>query len=222
MPPNCEKRYANKKMFTFVTRAWLCYLVVAAQKAGLTPISKTRLHRLVFLSNCLAPLFQATPNSSRIVKYVRGPFYPVIQWELDRLATMGVLDISDLRYIKDGDGWWRNTSYDCGPFAVEITRQCNRLSYGQELEAYLVEVAFGYSSLNERVLEAVALKDANYNRPGLPMDSFIDFSEPERNLSVKLARSFANYTPQRLIPTRKEELFLYMRFLEAVAEVRAA
>jgi hypothetical protein len=66
------------------------------------------------------------------------------------------------------------------------------------------------------------LKDANYNRPGLTKDSFIDFSDNEQNLSVRIAKSFARYTPKSLIPTRKEELFLYMRFLEAVTEHKKA
>jgi hypothetical protein len=134
---------------------------------------------------------------------------------------MGALSISDLHYIKDDDGWWLNTHYDAGPQLGSIVNQCNRLKYGRDLEAYLIEVAFGYGSLDERVLESVALKDANYNRPGLPKDSFIDFSDTDRNLSVKLAKSFADYAPRKLIPTRKEELFLYMRFLEAVAERKA-
>src|SRR6266404_4234259 len=193
-------------MFTFVTRAWLTYLIIAAQKAGLTPLSKTRLHRLVFLSNCLAPLFHATPTSARIVKYVRGPFYPVIQWELDRLVTMGVLGMSKLSYTKDKDGWWMNANYDIGNHATTVAKYCSRIRYGQDLETYLIEVTFGYGSLPENVLESVALKDANYNAPGLSEHSFIDFSDAERNLSLKVAKSFAAYAPKRLIPSRKEEL----------------
>ena len=75
-------------MQTDITRVWLTYLLMAAHRTGLAPMSKKRLHRLVFLSNCLAPLFEATPASAQIVKYKRGPFYPVVQWELDRLATI--------------------------------------------------------------------------------------------------------------------------------------
>ncbi len=55
-------------METDISRVWLTYLLMATHRTGLTPISKRRLHRLVFLSNCLAPLFEATPASAQIVK----------------------------------------------------------------------------------------------------------------------------------------------------------
>src|SRR5438046_2937109 len=98
-------------MLVFTTRVWLTFLVHAANRAGLTPLPNQRMHRIVFLSNCLAPLFQAAPNTARIVKYKHGPFYPLIQWELDRLATMGVLTVADIKYTHDERGWWVNAVY---------------------------------------------------------------------------------------------------------------
>src|SRR5476649_128890 len=127
-------------METDISRVWLTYLVMAAHRTGLTPISKKRLHRLVFISNCLAPLFEATPASAQIVKYKRGPFYPVVQWELDRLATMGVLSVSAISYTKDAQGWCHSADYSVGPKAPEVIAHCNGIDYGQRLEHYLTEV----------------------------------------------------------------------------------
>src|SRR5580704_18335291 len=101
-------------MQTDISRVWLTYLLMAAYRTGLSPISKKRLHRLVFLSNCLAPLFVATPASAQIVKYKRGPFYPVVQWELDRLTAMGVLNVANIIYFRDKDGWWQEADYSIG------------------------------------------------------------------------------------------------------------
>ena len=205
-------------METDITRVWLTYLVMAAHRTGLAPISKQRLHRLVFLSNCLAPLFEATPTSAQIVKYKHGPFYPVVQWELDRLAAMGVVSVGKIIYTRDADGWWQNADYSVGPLTCDVVTHCNGVEYGQRLEQYLVEVTTAFASLHDDMLDGVALRDENYARSGAADDSFIDFSTEDQNFSVQTAREFRSVLPTGFAPSRKEELFLYLRFLEAVAK----
>ena len=208
-------------MFVFTTRVWLTFLVNAAYRAGLNPLSKRRVHRLVFLSNCLAPLFQATPNTAQIVKYKHGPFYPLIQWEIDRLATMGVLTIQNIKYTHDEHGWWVNADYGGGLMMESVISHSCRSAYGQRLDEYLTEVVAGFASLRGAALDEVALHDENYDRPGTTDDSFIDFSDQERNFSVQTAVAFRTVLPAELVPTQKEELFLYMRFLEALVTKKA-
>ena len=208
--------------FKFTTRVWLTFLLSAAHRAGLTPLSKLRLHRLVFLSNCLAPLFEASPPTARIVTHRHGPFYPLIQWELDRLATMGILTVSQIQYSHDDQGWWVNADYGVGQLASNVTTHCRRVTYGRQLENYLNELVAGFASLPGAALDDIALKDENYNRPGATEDTFIDFSEQEQNFSLQTARAFRTVLPPYLVPTRKEELFLYMRFLEAMVKQKAA
>jgi hypothetical protein len=205
-----------------ISRVWLTYLVMAAHRTGLAPISKQRLHRLVFLSNCLAPIFEEMPASAQIVKYKRGPFYPVVQWELDRLTAMGVLDVANIIYIHDKDGWWQDADYTVGAKAPEVIAHCNGIDYGRRLDQYLMEVTTAFASLGEDVLDGVALRDENYARRGATTDTFIDFSTEERNLSVQTARDFKVVMPGGFAPSRKEELFLYLRFLEAIAKTEAA
>jgi hypothetical protein len=209
-------------MLAFTTRVWLTFLMQAAHRAGLTPLSKQRLHRVVFLSNCLAPLFQATPTTARIVKYKHGPFYPLIQWELDRLATMGVLSVANIKYTYDDRGWWVNADYAPDRLAASVMAHCRRTPYGQHLDDYLTEVVAAFASLPATALDDVALRDENYDRPGATDDTFIDFSEHEKNFSLQTARAFRKVLPAELIPTQKEELFLYMRFLEALVTRKAA
>jgi hypothetical protein len=204
-----------------ITKVWLTYLMMAVSRTGLAPIPKQRLHRLVFISNCLAPLFEATPASAQIVKYKRGPFYPVVQWELDRLATMGVLSVNAIFYTKDDQGWWHSADYSVGPKAHDVIAHCNGIQYGRRLERYLTEVVAAFASLSDDVLDTVALRDENYARRGAGQDSFIDFSTAERNLSVQTAREFKDVMPGGFAPSRKEEVFLYLRFLEAMSKEAA-
>jgi len=208
-------------MFAFTTRVWLAFLADAGYRAGLLPLSKRRVHRLVFLSNCLAPLFEATPNTAQIVKYKHGPFYPQIQWQLDRLATMGVLNIANIEYTHDRRGWWVDADYGLGPLMEPVLSHCRRTAYGERLGDYLTEVVAGFASLRAAALDEVALRDENYDRSGTTDDTFIDFSEQEENFSLQTAKAFRTVLPHELVPTRKEELFLYMRFLEAVVTQKA-
>jgi hypothetical protein len=205
-------------MQTDISRVWLTYLVMAAHRTGLAPISKQRLHRLVFLSNCLAPLFEATPASAQIVKYTRGPFYPVVQWELDRLTAMGVLNGANIVYFHDKDGWWQDADYSVGAKARDVIDYCNGIEYGHCLDRYLTEVTTAFASLRSEVLDGVALRDENFARRGATLDTFIDFSTEEQNLSVQTARDFKAVIPGGFAPSRKEELFLYLRFLEAASK----
>jgi hypothetical protein len=206
---------------TFTTRVWLTLLMHAAARAGLTPFPKARFHRLVFLSNCLAPLFEATPNSAHIVKYKHGPFYPRVQHELDRLATMGIFEISDVHYTHGKDGWWLDAHYGLGHAAKSVIEYVHRVEYGRRLGEYLDEVATGFATVKRDALDDLALNDENYARPGAGEYGFIDFSERERNFSLKTAEDFRTVLPKGLVPTQKEEVFLYMRFLEALGNKQA-
>jgi hypothetical protein len=205
-----------------ISRVWLTYLMMAVHRTGLAPIPKQRLHRLVFLSNCLAPLFEATPAAAHVVKRPRGPFYPVVQWELDRLSAMAVLEVANIVYIHDKDGWWQEADYSVGTKAREVIDYCNGIEYGRRLDQYLTEVATAFASLPNEVLDGLALKDENFARQGATLDTFIDFSTEGQNLSVQTARDFKAVIPGGFAPSRKEELFLYLRFLEAVSKEAAA
>ena len=76
----------------------------ACDRSGLLPISKTRFHRLLFLSNCLAELFDAQPPAKRVLKNEHGPYYPDAQWAVDRLIAMGMLLIKRVELTTSDNG----------------------------------------------------------------------------------------------------------------------
>jgi hypothetical protein len=199
------------------TQVWLVFLMGAAQKAGLLPISKMLFHRVVYLSNCLAPLFETTPTTATIVKYKRGPFYPRIQWYLDRLAVLGVIKVRDLEYVTDSHGVWMEATYFTNGTTRHVIDTCTQINYGRQLEEYLTEMIFAVGSISKRTWKGVALHDSTYGEPGKSEGAFIDFADPSKNLSVQTARAFQTVLPKGLIMTPKEEMFLYLRFLEAQA-----
>jgi hypothetical protein len=199
------------------TQVWLVFLMGAAQKAGLLPISKTLFHRVVYLSNCLAPLFQTAPTTATIVKYKRGPFYPKLQWYLDRLAVLGIIKVRDLQYTTDAHGIWMEATYFTNGTTHQLIDVCKEVHYGREIEEYLTEMIFALASISKRTWRGAALHDSTYGEPGKSEGAFIDFADPAANLSVKTARAFQAVVPKGVITSPKDEMFLYLRFLESRA-----
>ena len=198
-------------------QVWLVFLMGAAQKAGLTPIPKRLFHRIIYLSNCLAPLFESTPTAGTIVKYKRGPYYPMLQWYLDRLAVLGVLEIRDIQYTFDEHGVWMEATYLANDTTRHLIDTCTKIHYGRQIEEYLTEMVFAVASTSRRTWDAAALHDATYNEPGKSEGAFIDFADSTSNLSVQTARAFQTVLPRGIVASPKEEMFLYLRFLEAQA-----
>jgi hypothetical protein len=202
----------------YKTQTWLVFVLGACHKAGLLPLEKKIFHQLIFLSNCLAPLFEEVPASARIVKYRRGPFYPLVQWDLDRLAAVGVIDVSDVRYENDEFGAWMEARYSINERTLKIIQTCRKIRYGYRLDEYLTEVSFAFASLNKRHLENVVWKDKTFDAPGASEGAFIDFSDDQNNRSLQAAEAFSRILPEEVAPSRKEELFLYLRFLERLSD----
>jgi hypothetical protein len=135
---------------------------------------------------------------------------------------MGILTVANIVYFHDSDGWWQDANYSVGPKSREVIDYCNGIDYGRRLDTYLTEVATAFASLKSELLDSVALRDENYAQLGATTDTFIDFSKDENNLSVQTARDFRTVMPGGFAPSRKEELFLYLRFLESVSKNVAA
>lgn len=186
------------------------------------PIPKRLFHRIIYLSNCLAPLFEATPTAATIVKYKRGPFYPTLQWYLDRLAVLGVLKVQDVEYLTDKHGVWMEAIYLTNSTTRHVINTCTQIRYGRQIEEYLTEMIFAVASISSRTWDSAALYDSTYDEAGKTEGAFIDFSDPSNNLSVQTARAFQTVLPKGIVISPKEEMFLYLRFLEAQAAKVAA
>ena len=168
-----------------------------------------------YLSNCLAPLFETAPAAATIVKYKRGPFYPTLQWYLDRLAVLDVLKIGDLEYLTDEHGVWMEARYSVNGTTRHIIDTCTQIRYGRQIEEYLTEVIFAVASISRRAWDSAALSDATYGDPGKSEGAFISLADPANNRSVQTARAFQEVLPRGFIASPKEEMFLYLRFLES-------
>lgn len=196
-------------------RTWVLLAVDACDRAGLTPIEKERFHRLIFLSNCLAELFSATPPAKRVVRYKRGPFYPDVQWQLDRLVTMGLLSINGLSLELDKHGPWTRANYGIRSLGVRAAELIRQTPLGRQTGAYIDELVYGFAALNAQHLDDVALRELNYAAPGLAEGVLITFDDAETNRAIRKTTEIARVAPTLLSDRVRQKLQLYLRYIDA-------
>lgn len=197
-------------------RSWMLLLVDAAARNGISPISKLRLHRLVFLTNCLSPLYKIRSNDEQIVKYKRGPYYPVLQWHLDRLVGQSLLRILRIHHFEDQQGWWMDAEYSISRRGVDVIERLGQLEQVARLSDYLLEVAKAYASQSDDALDEVILGDLTYSDAKRALGAVIDFSFPADNLSTQAANSFSAFVRDPILVSAEDKVHLYVDYLDRI------
>ena len=195
-------------------RAWVLVAVDACDRAGLVPMGKTRFHRMIFLSNCLAELYQATPPAKRVLKYRRGPFYPDVQWQLDRLSAMGLVGIDALSVSEDSHGPWMEADYSITGAGIQTVEAIRATPIGESTGLYMDELVFAFARLGGRRLDRVALRELNYAAAGIAEGALITFEDAASNLALRKAADFERATPEALANRIREKLQLYLRHID--------
>jgi hypothetical protein len=197
-------------------------LLDAAEQADLTPLSSQRLHRMAFLANCLSPVYDIPVLDGEILKYPRGPFYPDLQWDVDRLVFMGLAEISNIQHERDELGWWFSASYALSPIGVDrVERVISEIPSARDRHGFYLEVAGAYATLGMEGREDAALQDANYRNEDVFQRGLIDYSEIGENFSIQAVDIFSRFTPPGVGVTSRDKLYLYFRYLNRMVE-RAA
>jgi hypothetical protein len=203
---------ADSAVAQFGARAWVLFALDACDRAGLSPIPKDRFHRLIFLANCLAELFATTPPTKRILKYKRGPFYPDIQWQLDRLVTLQCLSLSNLVLEPDEYGPWLRANYQIARPGIEIADRFRKTPLGASTASYIDELVFAFARLNLRRLDEIPLSELNYLSSDV--GALITFEHADENLAIRKTSEFERLAPDVLQSRIREQLQLYLRYIE--------
>ena len=195
-------------------RSWVLLLLDAISQVGLSPISKLRFHRLAYYTNCLARLYGLPSADERIVKFVRGPFYPDLQWHLDRLAAIGLARVSAVRHFTDDSGPWMDANYAIARNGVGVVQTLVQLTNQLALANFLLEVSKAYAAQDDADLNDMLLSDVTYDDRRRGLGSVIDFSTARDNLSVQVAESFAELVRFPRLLTLEDRIHLYTEYVD--------
>ena len=188
----------------------------AADRLGLSPISKVRLHRLIFLTNCLAEVFSTLSPSQKIIKYKRGPYYPDVQWQLDRLVTMDLVTVDKLKLEKDEYGPWLEGDYCINNSGIKLIDQICKKQLGLSLKKYVDELVFAFIRIPVDHLDDIALKDLNYGQAGIAEGALITFDEPDENKALLKIKEFENFASSMINNREFEKARIYLQYLDKV------
>lgn len=199
-------------------RMWLLSVLEAADRIGVAPLSVGRLHRLVYLANAMAPVYDLLTPDGYILKYKRGPFFPGVQWDIDRLSVQGLASVTGLVRKRDELGWWFDADYSLTTAGRDAHDYAARLDEVARRSAFLREVVRAFAAmlrseqLDDSQADATLLEDIGYARADA--QGPVDFRSASTNLTALAAADLGRRIPKGEMRSRRAEVHLYFKYLE--------
>lgn len=198
-------------------RVWLLILVGASGTAGLTPLSDKLFHRMVFLSNSLAKLYETQPPAELVLKQDRGPYYPQAEIELERLVIQELVTMTGMRWTEGADRQME-ASFSLSPSGLACVRRLVMASgWCARVQSFLNDLAAAVAHVDEGDEVSTADRDLTYSQPGIQDRAVISFRSREERLSQRATEEIASLSPAGCEPSRQHQLRLYLKYLERLA-----
>lgn len=92
-------------------RVRLLMLLDAADYAVISPMTTARLHAFAYLADVLSPIYDLLALNGVVLKRRIGPYFPQLQWEIDRLIGLGLVEVTELRPVFEVSDAYVDASY---------------------------------------------------------------------------------------------------------------
>ena len=151
-------------------------LLDAVDYAVISPISIPRLHTLAFLADILSPIYEFAPVKGRILKRREYPYFPDLQWEIDRLIGLHLVVPSDLSAVIEPAGAHVNAALS---LERHRTKPLLALVHSDQAflrqRSYFRELAGALSNIADTELDAATRSDVTWGAGH--KGSLIDYAE---------------------------------------------
>lgn len=207
-------------------RAWLMTLLDGAARAGLTPLPHAAIHHLAFLANVLAPVYGLPVETGLVTRWKRGPYSAELQWDLDRLAIMGLARLDSVKPVND-QGKWFIARYGLGPLAQAFLENALTVDSLARAHRFHCELFAAYASLPTTHRGAAATEDATYantiDGDLRERETVIDFAEwRNRNYTQRASATLERQLDGVPVDPRRR-IHVYLRYLaRRTAQARAS
>lgn len=204
-------------------RARLLQVLDALERAGGTPIAAADLHSFAYFANVLSPLWDVEPTEGSVLKGKGGPYFPLLQREIDLCVGDGLLVVNTIHPSVGEDGETRiaasfSLSVDCARGLVD---QISTLPDEEQVRGFLLELAFAFLDISSDRRDDAALSDAAWSNPAIAEGRVVDFAEwvssTLQNPTWNTAQRFQEFAPKGVTLTRAEKLLMYMRLMKRKA-----
>ena len=207
-------------------------LLDAAERTAITPIFSRHLHAFAYLADVLSPVWNLPAFDGKILKVDGGPHYPDLQSELDRLVVLGLVEVTNLKYVGRGVSGARvegdyaldfsSASLDSLLAALGANGVSKALDPADcETHRFLVELAGALATLDNDEIDIAATADVTYSTAG-SIDNVVDFAAWAddawaANPSWRTSERFKSFMPEGVNLTPGEKLYLYAEYLGRIA-----
>ena len=200
---------ATRERPILIARLWLLLLFDASERAGIAPLSVERLHRLVYLANAMAPVYNLPVPDGYILKYLRGPFFPAVHWDVGRLTVQGLVHAREATPIKDDLGYWIAANYSLSDKGMAAVDDVLEIDTVLAKASYLREVALAFATLHVGNRDGSALSDINY--ASAVEETPIHIGDNEKNMAPLAAEAVLEKGAPAV---RRLRLHRYFQYLE--------
>jgi hypothetical protein len=199
-------------------RVRLLQLLIASERAALAPIALDKLHAFAYLADILSPVWHLRPFEDRIGRTGKPPYYPDLQRQLDLLVAMGLVEPSELDYVRDAGDLTEirfTASYSLRTQSARLAALTNAFEDDEELsreQVYLNALAEALASLPDEDIAIAASKDLAYQRSLFDTEDYLDLDRLSKSLTSIAVDSFDRVFPGvKLTPSRR--LYMYANYL---------
>ncbi|MDX9973801.1 MAG: hypothetical protein RBU21_12525 [FCB group bacterium] len=194
-------------------KAWVLLCLGEASRMGLTPLATSQLHVVLYLANTLADLFEVTRVRGRVLKHGPFPFFPDVQWEIDRLAFSDVLSIEKVDF---GAKNHLSAYYALGDRGADIYEglltQAEEARRTARLFRELVSACFGHFLGSRTDIGPI---DANYGDANVMDGEVVDFAEwKDENMNMQVAQHLIERLRKLRPSVGRDGVRLYCDYLD--------
>ena len=192
----------------------LITILDAASTVGLSPLALSPLHTLAYFADALAPVWGLPVVDGQILKRHR-PYYPSMQHDLDLLVGIGVVQVSDVRYVSGEETWHLDADYELNyELARPVLSAIENLPLQARQAGFIREVVYSTCGLGLDGLVSASTVDPAYSDPVVAENNILDVApDVGLNRSATLALRFADLLGPSSHLSEAELVNLYVRQL---------
>jgi hypothetical protein len=204
--------YFSRPLPALYSRAWLLTLLDCAEGFGLTPIPGGLVHAMGLLAYGLAEVYEVTSPDRAVLKSDRLPYFPSLQWDLDRLLVQGLLESWNV----DRESGEFHTVYACTVKGRGLVSGLSDSPLLRRARPFLKEVVAALAGSGELDAESIAAGDSTFAAPAR-VGSVLDFGEWDdprlHNYAFRTTEAFEKANTRGLPFGQRDRLHLYARYL---------
>lgn len=199
-------------------RTWMLLLLDAAERSGITPLPTAQIHQLAFYANGLTPVYEMELRGPELLRLQNGPFYPDVQWDIDRMAGLGLLDLASVAYTLRDEGAWLEAEYQLSEHGRAASKRATAGPRARRTLHFLMEIVDAYVRIGVTEVRTRAIwDDPTYGDPELVEQALIDLADPEHNATAWTAELFQSFTSSKIPLSSREKLHLYFKYLRRLS-----